>query len=145
METACRHRSRGYSLVEVLVAAMLLIIVVFAIVGVVRKGRELDVGDNHRRQARALIDSLMETRYDDRQYNTVVPNTKVTGTVRIADNIGVADVIDSVGPMASVTAATGANTTVPIKPIIIKVRWTEVDGTKDSIVIEKQLAYTGRN
>ena len=50
----------GFSLIEVLVAGLIIGIVVIAMVTMVRTGRELDVSSDHRRQARALIHAAFE-------------------------------------------------------------------------------------
>jgi len=58
--TARLHTPRGFTLVEVLVSAAVLLVGVLGLVAVLVKAGELEVSDRHRRRARELIDSCME-------------------------------------------------------------------------------------
>jgi type II secretory pathway pseudopilin PulG len=137
--------SRGFTLIESLVAAVIVALSVIMIVAVVRKGREIDVNDLHRRTARAIINAKLESRQysysnflnlsagssfpaetdtlDDRHDGGTVP---LTGTLTVY-------VKDS-----SVTAKDGV-TNIPIKKIRMKMLWSERE-FPDSIIIEKCVA-----
>lgn len=126
----------GVTLVELLVAAGVLSIAIIAIIAVITKGRELQVADNHRRQARAVIDSLMENKYDDRYFDTIsvdtISNNHTLGT-------GFTATITQEVVRRDTNITIGLNTsTIPRKIILIKVRWNEASGP-DSIQIQKQI------
>ncbi|MBD3345047.1 MAG: prepilin-type N-terminal cleavage/methylation domain-containing protein [Chitinivibrionales bacterium] len=55
-----KKNDTGFTLVEMLVASSVFAIGIIGFIALVAKGRELDVGDRHRRLARYLIDSCFE-------------------------------------------------------------------------------------
>jgi Tfp pilus assembly protein PilE len=121
---------RGVTLVELLVGVIVLTLAILAIIAVVTKGRELQVTDNHRRQARAIIDSLMEAKYDDRDY-ALISDTTVGRTHTLGP--GFAAMITEDVADQTLTVAGDA---FPVKVVTITVRWNEAEGA-DSIGIQK--------
>jgi prepilin-type N-terminal cleavage/methylation domain-containing protein len=87
----------GFSLVEVLIAAVILSISLLSIVAFVRKGHEQIAFDRHRRFARGIIDRTLESaRFQPESYTdfdsapppvvtveTIDPKTKLTGTLTV--------------------------------------------------------------
>jgi hypothetical protein len=53
---------RGMSLVEVLIASLVIALSVIAVVAFVRKGQDMLAVDNHRRMARGIIDRTLDRR-----------------------------------------------------------------------------------
>jgi hypothetical protein len=53
----------GFTIVELLVAAVILLIAVVAVVAMIRKSAEMQVDDYHRRQARAIAMRLFENEF----------------------------------------------------------------------------------
>jgi competence protein ComGC len=140
-----RTSDRGFSLVEVLVSAAILIVLIFAVIAAVRKGRELQMDDGHRRSARVLIHSKLETIYDFRNFNTDFVNDSFSDTLdsRTGNPVvakGFVTVVNDtplIGP--------GGGTPVPRKKITITVKWSETglsasDKVTDSIQISKWIA-----
>ena len=126
----------GVTLVELLVAAGVLSIAIIAIFAVISKGRELQVTDNHRRQARAIIDSLMEVKYDDRDYASINNNT-VTSTHSLGPGFTATITEQVVQSNKSFTIGSNINY-IPVITILIRVRWNEAD-RPDSIQIQKEI------
>ncbi|MCL2182932.1 MAG: prepilin-type N-terminal cleavage/methylation domain-containing protein [Chitinispirillia bacterium] len=56
-----RSRTGGFTIVELLVAATILLVAVIAVVAMVRKSSEMQINDFHRRQARAVAMGYFET------------------------------------------------------------------------------------
>lgn len=149
---ACAHTrsSMGYTLVEVLTAAAILAVVIFAIIAVVRKGRELQVSDNHRRQARAIIRAKLEKEFYYRDYNLIAAGTTTeVETLAVRDGGPVtATLTTTVSDSDTLNAAN--STPIPTKQVTVKAVWNETGaeaGTTvaDSIVITKWLAKATTN
>lgn len=133
-----QNKKNGFSLVELLVAALILAIATVAVVSMIRKSREIQLSDNHRQEVRAIINAEFEKSYGYRQFssisvrdtsmNVVIDNrtgTPLTGTMYVS--------IDS-----SSEPATG--TSVPIKRVTLAIAWTEADSERDSISLTKWVA-----
>jgi type II secretory pathway pseudopilin PulG len=128
------HRVAGFTLVEVLISGAIAAISLVAIVSAVRKGQELDIADMHRRRARVIIDSCLESsRYqiNDPAFDF---NALAIGTQPV--------VVDPTPgfPAGALSASVSADSASPAlhRKVAITVRWTE--GTHpDSICIEKIL------
>jgi hypothetical protein len=58
----------GVTLVELLVAAVIILVVVIGVVAVVRKSGEMQTIDYHRRQARSIATSILETQFHWRTF-----------------------------------------------------------------------------
>jgi len=137
-------RKNGYSLVEVLVAAAILIIAILAIIAVVRKGRELDITDRHRRVARATIMSRFENpsyRYDN--YDNVAP---LNGQTVIIDPRDTATTTDDLTGTLVITVAPedtlqgASNTPIPFKEVTMRITWQEPGPLNEQVEIKKQIS-----
>jgi prepilin-type N-terminal cleavage/methylation domain-containing protein len=126
----------GFTLVEVLVAAAVLVIIIAAAIAALRKGVELEVSDNHRREARTLLHAVLERDFDYRNYATVnicdsiYNDTLDRGSGLLAD-------VRTVVTMDS-TMYSGQN--ISLKKVIITVSWQEPAADNESIRMEKWLA-----
>lgn len=136
------HRSvgcrRGYSLVELLTAAMIIALATIAVVAVIRKGREIQVLDHHRRMARAVLRSRLDTDYDYRNYDTIKDGT-LSETVTLDPRSG-NPLTGQVTATVTTQNTSVGGTTIPIKQISMKIVWTEPEGDVDSIELEKWIA-----
>ena len=135
-----RINSRGFSLVELVAATIILMIGILGIVAVTRTGRNLDVTTKHRREARGLIVSEFEQQQDNyiSNYNTVKLSAgtgAVTQTVTIDERGTPGNAGDDLNGMLSVTvgaeqSVTSGGITVPYLPITMSVAWPEPEGTE---------------
>ncbi|MBN1758179.1 MAG: type II secretion system protein [Chitinispirillaceae bacterium] len=137
------HDTGGFSLVELLVAAAILGIAIFAIVGIVRKSRDIQVVDQHRQEARALLNTIFEREYGAGKYQTVEEITDDTSTVTIdphTDGNPLTGVLHT-----TVIENTGFTTTdgtvVPIKMITLTLEWDGLyEGEKETVTMTKWIA-----
>ncbi len=140
---AAKKSFRGYSIVELLVAAIILSIAITAIIAVIRKGRELEIIDKHRRQARSVITNLLETKYDDRNFLALAV-APYDSTTRIPlDTSYTPDLMANLRRQVMVgqwpiNIGTGS-TTIPLVIIKVSVNWAELDGNQDTIIITKRI------
>jgi type II secretory pathway pseudopilin PulG len=131
-------RPPGYSLVEMLVAAAILAIMIVSIVAVIRKGRELEIVDNHRRMARAVIHAALEGEYDWKQF-AAIHDTTISYTDTLDPRSG-NPLIDTVTIVVDSVWQTVSSTPVFMKKVTMKVKWVEPDTVADSVVLSKWYA-----
>jgi prepilin-type N-terminal cleavage/methylation domain-containing protein len=133
--------NKGFTLVELIVAALVVSVALFAILAMVRKGQEQIALDKHRREARGIIERTLETQqFQPESYNNLVTNTSPTAvTIPIATNIsGYLTVAIS----AEIPAA---GSVPPYRSITANVRWRELGSSVDETVsIVKWLANVQR-
>ncbi|MBD3321344.1 MAG: prepilin-type N-terminal cleavage/methylation domain-containing protein [Chitinivibrionales bacterium] len=133
----------GFTLVEILIAASIFSVGIVGFAALVAKGRELDVGDRHRRLARYLIDSCFEdTSYHfsnyanletlENDYERILDERRPDTT---GDELVCTVQVEVEGPL-QISAYNTFN--VYYKRLIISSRWREPEGM-DSIVLEKWL------
>jgi len=119
--------NNGFSLIEVLVAAGLLALSLFAVITMVRKGQEQIQLHNHRNQARGTIERTLETpQFNPENYKALVTNTNPTAQDVVIDS--------KAGLHGSLTVTINAeqNQTgvdplllIPYREIVVAVTWTE--------------------
>jgi prepilin-type N-terminal cleavage/methylation domain-containing protein len=134
----------GFTLVEVMISAILVTICLSAVAAIVRVGTDLQVSDNNRRQARMILRSTFENEFGFRQYGTI-PDSTVRDTIVDIDP-GDGNVLK--GELTkttcsdSVSSVTG--TRVPVKIITLSLKWNEPgadsNAAERSITLYKLLA-----
>ncbi len=128
---------KGFTLVELLTSALILTIAIVAIVSVVRKGRDMQIVDYHRRLARTIIQKELEQKFDYRSFPG--PVTVVNDSVVIDENQGMQLKAHMSGTVSEDTI-TVSSTNMMIKKIAITLSWQEVDGSSESVTLSKWLA-----
>ncbi len=125
----------GSSLIELLIAVSILSLALIMIVTVITKGRELQVSDKHYREARAIIESLMETKYDDRNYFFNTVGNTIDNTYSI-DNTFLATLTKMI-VANNVTITPNTSVTFPTKEITLSIQWAEADGKQNTLTLKK--------
>lgn len=134
--------ARGYTLVEVMVATLILGLSVVAVVTMLREGRNSEDYGEVQRQASILLRSAMEdTAYDFRKY--AVYNGLLSHKFGHNDTLR----LDTLRIFAICSVTVGAQQTenwtgtnqVKFKRIVGIVRWT-LDGVLDSLTLSKRIA-----
>ncbi|MBN1128171.1 MAG: hypothetical protein JXA71_04260 [Chitinispirillaceae bacterium] len=136
--------AHGFSLVEVMVSAVFVALSVAAVVSAVSTGVRLQVTDNERRQARALIKSLFEEQYDFRNYQSIVPTTARTETVVIDERDGSLLQGELTTTVEDVSPATDNGCAVPARQVTLTCKWNTDPQTVDSIRLTKIVAQAQR-
>ncbi|MBN2035125.1 MAG: hypothetical protein JW768_00150 [Chitinispirillaceae bacterium] len=140
MKTGTRKKNAGYTLVETLVSGVLLVFAVTAAVAVVGTGTQLGNTDNERRQARAVLRSVFEQHYDYRDFNTIASTLDRTEQVVIDERFGTPLVGDLTHTVRTENVLTGGGTTFPVRRVVLKLKWTNIDNISDSISLSKLVA-----
>jgi prepilin-type N-terminal cleavage/methylation domain-containing protein len=155
----------GFTIVELLVAAAIVLVATGAVVAVVRKSSEIQVNGVHRLQARNVIMGYFESDFDDRRFSKDAPSRYGVAVGRQNVPIpvdgewkpnaaGAEFVLDDGGGggaaafrgyisfRAQAGSAPIGDYPIPYHEITIKVRWTEAVGNQDSAALTKRLADT---
>lgn len=137
-----RTNHRGFSLVEVLVAAVIVALSVVSVVGFVRKGQEQVAIDKHRRMARAVIErQFQQLKYSPANYPNLLLNTSstlspspvidaalsITGTLTTTISVEQTKTVNSIA--------------IPYCDVTMTMSWTELGGRSETITIDKWIAY----
>jgi prepilin-type N-terminal cleavage/methylation domain-containing protein len=163
----CRipKNNEGFTIVELLVAAVIVLVATAAVVAVVRKGADIQVNGAHRLQARNIIVGYFEKDFDYRRFskgeppryaaavgrkNVSIPvdgewKPSATGAEIVLDDRkgeGVAPLNGYISFRAKAASQLIGDYSVPYHEIVIKVKWTEAGGDSDSVVLTKRLADT---
>jgi competence protein ComGC len=132
---------KGFTLVELLVSSIIVMLSIAAIVSMLRKGREIDVNDRYRRNARAIVNSRFESpQFDYTRYSVLLTQTGVTTENNIViDSLANGTVITGTLTTtieAAITTPASDGVNVPYIPITINLAWQTIDGN-DNIIITK--------
>lgn len=138
--------SSGYSLLEVLVAGVIIALSVIAVIAIVRKGQEMILLDKHRRMARAYIEQeLQKNIYRPGNYPnlgavtspsttnvTIDPKSNLTGTLTV-----------TIGNEATsnMTGLDGTTVAVPYRTVTMTVTWNEWGGPSETVSIDRWITY----
>lgn len=133
-----RSNSKGFTLAEVLVAAGIIALALISAIAVIRKGREIDTNDLHRRQARLAICSILESRKYDNGSFSMIPVGTSTDSVVIDPRNGV-EPLKGLLTINTVLRGEYYGVLNAVKKISITVKWNEPDFT-DSVNIWKSIS-----
>lgn len=137
--TAFNHK--GFSLVEILVAAAVISLSLFATVIMVRKGQEMINLDKHRRMARGIIERTLENDdYQPANYNGLTTITAPTPKDTVIDPG--ANIHGSLSVYVGAEQPTINGAAIPYRIITAAITWAEVGSTSNETVsISKWIAY----
>ncbi len=127
-------RLKGFSLVEVLVAAAVLGIATVSVVVMIRKGGDLQVTNTYRLQARAFLNARMETLYQPGRFE-FIGEGDISELVTFGFHQGGAALNGILYTSVQDSNVIG----FPIKRIGLSLAWDVFDAGRDSIYIEKWL------
>ena len=141
---------RGFTIVELLIAAVIMIVATFAVITVLRKSTEIEVEDHHERQARMIIMGLFEDVFDYRAYpNSYGVFSIDSGQTSFDTTYEV--VIDKRGfrsnPLMGNMNVNVRRDSSDINGVMVhmdritaSIDWKEADGTRDTVTLRKVLA-----
>jgi len=162
------RKNAGFTIVELLVASVIVLVATAAVVAVVRKSSAIQVNDAHRFQARNVIMGYFENDFDYRrfskdalpEYDVIVDKQKVSipadgewkpnaaGAEFVLDDRR-DDKVPALNGRISFRAKAGSEQIgdypIPYHEITIKVKWKESGGDEDSVTLTKRLADTHEN
>ncbi|KMQ50774.1 hypothetical protein CHISP_2297 [Chitinispirillum alkaliphilum] len=128
----------GFTLVELLVSATILSIIVVSVVAIFVKGREIQVVDQNRREARSIVQNLFEYDYNNKNFDHLnFGDTSFT----IHLNRGYSDSIPAtVSTQINSNYFTIGDQDLETKKISVSIDWIELDGAEETISLSKWLA-----
>lgn len=124
----------GFTLIEVVVSTVIIGIAIVAVVGVLRKSREIDVAFLHQRRARAIIDSCFESPLY--QYPNYAALPSVSAAPVLIDARDSTTVDDLGGTLNIAVAGPTVVRGVTCKQLTATVSWTEPEGAR-SISVQR--------
>ncbi len=138
ISTEGNMNTKGFTIVEILVAITIIAVVVAASVSSVRKGHEITVADLHRRKARIIADSILESKS---YHYSFYPSFSNDSFSVIIDTATVESTPITVSGMATVTISAAQiagqlSTTVDYKSVTATIIWTHI-GVTDTITLTK--------
>lgn len=135
--------NRGFTLVEVLVAAGIVALSLISVVAFVRKGQEQVSLDKHRRMARSIVERAIEDpRFDLMNYPNLLPSDSVRTGLDIIDNNMTPPLTGNLHIQIFAednTTYTGIhNIIIPFKKITATITWSEYDNpTPETLTMER--------
>jgi len=151
MFTPAFRSKKGFSLIEVLVAAAIVGLSVFAVVAMVRKGQQQITLNQHRSEARGIVQRTLEApRFAPENYGSLVTDNNPAPQDVVIDNrtglhgfltiqINAEQLLPAVAPLA---------TGIPYRAIVVTVNWTEnagmADSAPESVEVRKRLCNVQR-
>ena len=135
---------RGMSLVEVLIASLVIALSVIAVVAFVRKGQDMLAIDQHRRMARGIIQRTLENdKYQPENFNNLV-TTSATSSV-VIDSEMTPQLAGSFTIAVSDSQPKVNNHPATYRTVTATVWWTEAGGRNDTVKIAKWLTNVSRD
>jgi prepilin-type N-terminal cleavage/methylation domain-containing protein len=127
----------GFTLVELIVAAIVLALAITSTVTMVRKGQEMIAIDKHRRMARGVIERTLESKdYQPEDYSNLTTITTPTPKDTIIDPKG--DIHGNLTVTVGAEQQTINGVVTPYRVITATITWTEPGSAgKDTVRISK--------
>jgi type II secretory pathway pseudopilin PulG len=129
-------RTSGFTLVEGIVAAVLVTLSVVAVVSAVNTGSTIERSNNDRRAARAVVRSFFEQDYNLRDYNTIPSDMMHSDSVVIEER-PVNSVVGKLRTRIVMDTIVNGPLEVQGKIISISCGWVEANGVCDSVTLTK--------
>lgn len=130
---------QGFTLVEVLVAAIIILLMVLATTGVIRTGQKVQALDQQGNRLRQFqITTLEDTLYSHARFDSLSPISS-TGSLVLDDRGTVAtsdDLMATTSLVLKDSTVLVDTVSVPIKIIRVGGYWNSLDGS-DTLVMEK--------
>ena len=125
----------GFTLIEILVAAVIIIVSMIAIIVVIRKGIDIELNDLHRRQARIRICGNLDSRtYSNANYaNLTAGSTTETDTLDLKPVVVGTLTKTITGPTSM---ANNNGISIDIITITMRMTWAE-NSYNDTLIINK--------
>jgi hypothetical protein len=131
--------NRGFSIVELLVAAAITGIIIIAVVAMARKGGELETTAIHRRAARRIITSYFESmEYDASNYGTLT--STVVGGVCLDTGVDTENEDDDFSGELDITVIDTLIEGMPAKRVTMTIEWEEAGGAEESVSVSKLIS-----
>jgi type II secretory pathway pseudopilin PulG len=130
----------GFSIVEIIVSGAIATISLSAVLAVVTTGSDLAISDNERRQVRTIMRSTYEQKYDYRSYSIVPDTLSRIESVDIDPREGSVLHGELSTKITRDSVNTGNGTMIPVKRIVMVMKWYPTNSCADSIILTKVLA-----
>jgi prepilin-type N-terminal cleavage/methylation domain-containing protein len=138
---AATTNQKGYTLVELSVAAMVLGIAVIAAIAMIRKSRDFEIDGNIVRQARNIAASTLEDSviFQTSRYPVEVKTHVIAGekSIYILPGKWITPTVNVVA--TEIQTETWGTMAIPYQEIKAVVRWT-YNGKSDSVISRKRIA-----
>lgn len=141
-----KRNKRGFTLVELLVAALIVLISIYTVIFIIQKSEQQSVNNNHRESARKALISLLESEmWNQDHYNNLLLNDTTSISIvidnRQTEAISTDDLHGTiVFRNVFIDSTSAKNISLNKIPYIIVrgvVKWQELEGNYDSIAVEK--------
>ena len=138
----------GFTIVEVLVAAVILSLSVVGTVAMVRKSQDMISQDKNRRAARGfIVKTLEQSSFEPENYAALTTSTTTQSvSINAAASIN-GTLITEISDEQTQTGASntfGVAVDIPYREITVTVKWNETGDKKDSVQVWKRIANVQR-
>lgn len=135
------NTQKGFTIVEVLVAALLILLMIMGASAAMRSGQQVSALDRQRNIVRQEIISILEkAEYMHSNFELLVETNGLPGTQIVLDDRGTTNVTDDLkaNSITSVidTSLMIDSKVVPFKRIRSEANWSSLDGA-DTLILEK--------
>lgn len=143
-------KNNGFSLIEVLIAAAVVGLSLFAVIVMVRKGQELLLLNKHRSEARGIIERTLEnSSFDPENYKSLVTKTNPAPQDVIIDSkAGLHGTLTDTVKAEQNQTGVDPLTLIPFREIVLTISWPEnSSGTgtyTETVSVRKRLSNVQR-